>query len=302
MCGIVGYVGTKNATPFLLEGLRALEYRGYDSAGIYVAGRGTIKRAGKVSNLSESIPEGFVGHAGLAHTRWATHGAPTEANAHPHSDESETIWLIHNGIIENYADIRKRLEDKGVVFKSETDTETLTQLIGTYYVKDISLEEAVSHALKEVRGAYGIVVASTREPDTLVAARLGSPLMIGIGDDGYYVASDATPVLSHTRQVIYLSDGEMAVLTTSGYSIMTLSRDPLPKEVETLEWDVEAAQKKGFEHFMLKEIMEAPEVLENTLRGRLDIKNGTVHLGGLKEVEPALRKVQRIMQGSWESY
>ncbi len=295
MCGIVGYIGSKNATPFLIEGLRALEYRGYDSAGIYVAGKGAIKRAGKVSNLAESIPAGFAGPSGIAHTRWATHGAPTEKNAHPHSDDTGTVWLVHNGIIENYAEIRTRLQDTGIIFQSETDTEVLAQLIGWYYAENIPLEEAVSEALKEVRGAYGIAVASTREPEKLIAARLGSPLMIGIGDEGYYIASDATPVLSHTRQVIYLSDGEMAVLTPEAYSIMTLMRDPLDKEVETLEWDLEAAQKKGYEHFMLKEIMEAPEVLENTLRGRLDIENNAIHLGGLREVEDALRNAKRII-------
>ena len=295
MCGIVGYIGYKNATPFLIEGLKSLEYRGYDSAGIYLSGKGSIKRAGKVSNLAQSITDDFQGNSGIAHTRWATHGAPTETNAHPHTDQSETVWLVHNGIIENYVEIRNRLTAEGIEFKSETDTEVLAQLVGVYYEPGVLLETAVAEALAEVRGAYGIAVASAREPEKLVAARFGSPLMVGIGEDGYYLASDATPLLSYTKNVIYLNDGEMAVLNTKEYSIMTLDRTVLEKQIEILDWDIESAQKKGFEHFMMKEIMEAPEVLENTLRGRLDIKSSKVHLGGLKEVEHLLHKVKRVI-------
>jgi glucosamine--fructose-6-phosphate aminotransferase (isomerizing) len=295
MCGIVGYIGSKNAKPFLLEGLKALEYRGYDSAGLYISGKGAMKRAGNVSKLAANVPADFNGNAGIAHTRWATHGAPTEINAHPHTDVSQTIWLVHNGIIENYIEIRTRLENQGIIFQSETDSEALAQLIGRYYADGTLLEVAVGEALQEVRGAYGIAVASTREPDKIVAARCGSPLMLGVGDDEYYLASDATPLLVHTRKVIYLDDGEMAVLTREGYSLMTLERNPLQKEIEVLDWDIEAAQKKGFDHFMLKEIMEAPEVIENTLRGRLDIEHSTVHLGGLTEAEEALRNVKRII-------
>ncbi len=295
MCGIVGYIGTKNATPFLIEGLEALEYRGYDSAGLYVRGQGALKRAGNVQKLRDALPEGFVGTNGIAHTRWATHGAPTELNAHPHTDASDSVWLVHNGIIENYAELRAALESEGIVFQSETDSEVLAQLIGKHYTGDVGLTDAVSESLKLVRGAYGIAVASTREPDLLVAARLGSPLLIGIGDGGFYIASDATPLLSHTRRVVYLDDGEMAVLTPSEYRITSLENVPVTKEVETLDWDVESAQKKGYEHFMLKEIMEVPEVLENTLRGRLNIEAGTIHLGGLKDVEDQLRAVKRII-------
>ena len=295
MCGIVGYIGSRNAKPFLLEGLHALEYRGYDSAGIYIAGKGTMKRAGKVTNLSECLPKDFNGKSGIAHTRWATHGAPTETNAHPHTDDTGTIWMVHNGIIENYKEIRVRLEEEGIHFKSETDSEVLAQLIGKIYRSGVPLEAAVGEALGEVRGAYGIVVASTREPEKLVAARFGSPFMIGIGDDGLYLASDATPLLPHTRNVIYLNDGEMAVLGMETYSLMTLAQDPVQKMIETLDWDLEAVQKKGFEHFMLKEIMEAPEVLENTLRGRIDIEHARVHLGGIKDVEDSLRKIKRVI-------
>lgn len=295
MCGIVGYVGKKNAVPFLLEGLYALEYRGYDSAGMYVAGRGSIKRAGSVANLEEALTEDFAGTTGIAHTRWATHGAPTETNAHPHTDAKGQIWLVHNGIIENYAQIRAQLEAKGVVFVSETDTETLAQLVGDLYTEGVLLEDAVSEALSLVRGAYGIAVASVREPEKLVVARLGSPLMLGVSEDGYYIASDAVPVLPYTRQVIYLNDGEMAVLTPDGYAISTLSREPLERTIETLDWNVEAAQKKGFEHFMLKEITEIPEVLENTFRGRIDIEENRIQLGGLRDVMEELRRVERII-------
>ena len=295
MCGIVGYIGSKNATPFLLEGLHALEYRGYDSAGLFVSGGGAQKRAGKVSVLEESIPEGFQGKAGIAHTRWATHGAPTESNAHPHTDTKEEIWLVHNGIIENYREIRGMLESEGVVFRSETDTEALAQLIGKKYRDTPVLEQAVADALKEVRGAYGIAVMAVKEPEKIVVARHGSPLLIGIGDDGYYVASDATPLLAHTRSVIYLDDGELAILTPDSYKVTSLTHTLLEKEVQNIEWDVESVQKKGYEHFMLKEIMEVPEVIENSLRGRIDIETMSIHLGGLKDVEERLRNVERII-------
>lgn len=295
MCGIVGYIGTKNATPFLIEGLEALEYRGYDSAGLYVRGQGVLKRAGNVSALKDALPKNFEGTNGIAHTRWATHGAPTEDNAHPHTDTSGTVWLVHNGIIENYAELREALQAQGVMFRSQTDSEVLAQLIGAKYRETLSLEEAVREALQDVRGAYGIAVASTREPDVLVTARLGSPLLLGIGDDGYYIASDATPLLKHTRRVVYLDDGEIAVLTPTEYRITTHANTPITKEVEMLEFDIESAQKKGYEHFMLKEIMEMPEVLENTLRGRLNLQNGTIHLGGLTDVEEQLRSAKRII-------
>lgn len=295
MCGIIGYVGSKNATPILMDGLRALEYRGYDSAGVFVSGAGCIKRSGNVATLAEAIPETFSGNAGIAHTRWATHGAPTETNAHPHSDPTGTVWIIHNGIIENYTEIKSALVSNGSSFKSETDTEVLATLIGSKYTDGVSLEDAVCKALQEVRGTYGLAVASTREPGKLVAARLSSPVMLGIGTDEYYIASDASAILRHTRDVIYLEDGEIATLTKEGYEISTLSRIPLDKKVETLEWDIESAQKKGYEHFMLKEMMEIPEAIENTLRGRLLPKEGDVRLGGLRDVLPKLKDAKRIM-------
>lgn len=293
MCGIVGYVGPRSASPILMNGLRALEYRGYDSAGIYVTGAGTIKRAGQVAKLAEALPQDFEGTCGIAHTRWATHGPPTEVNAHPHG--AGDIWLAHNGIIENYAELKTKLEKGGTTFKSETDTEVLAALISKLYTDDKKLEDAVAEALRRVRGTYGLAVASSREPRKIVAARLASPVMLGIGKDEYFVASDATPILKHTREVIYLDDKEIAVLTPDGYRITTLAQKPVEKEVETLEWDIESAQKKGYEHFMLKEMMEIPETIENTLRGRLIPEDGTVQLGGLRDVLQQLRKAKRIV-------
>lgn len=295
MCGIVGYIGKKDATPFLLDGLRALEYRGYDSAGIYLAGKGVLKRAGRVEKLADALPEDFSATAGIAHTRWATHGPPTERNAHPHTDAAQTVWLVHNGIVENHTELRDALVREGVVFSSDTDTEVLAQLIGKYHAQGGLLEKAVSKALRDIRGTYGLAVMSTREPDKIVVARLGSPLMLGIGAHEYYIASDATPLLSRTRKVIYLEDGEIAVLTKEGYTVRDLSHAPIKKSVETLEWNAEAAQKHGFEHFMLKEIMEIPKVIEDTLRGRLIPKEGGVVLGGLRDVAKRLTDIRRII-------
>jgi len=295
MCGIVGYIGRKNAVPFLIDGLKALEYRGYDSAGIYVTGKGVVKRAGKVGVLAASLPNAFAGNAGIAHTRWATHGPPTERNAHPHTDASQTVWIVHNGIIENHAELRGALVRKGIVFNSDTDTEVLSQLIGMYHTNNVPLENAVERALKDVRGSYGLAVMSLREPDKIIVARLGSPLMLGIGTREYYVASDAAALLSQTRRVVYLEDGELVVLTKKGYAVRDLLHQPIEKTVETLEWSAEAAQKGGFEHFMLKEIMEIPEVIRDTLRGRLAMKDGNAVLGGLRDVAKRLKHIKRII-------
>jgi glutamine---fructose-6-phosphate transaminase (isomerizing) len=295
MCGIVGYIGKENAVPFLVEGLKALEYRGYDSAGIYVSGRGVVKRTGRVAVLAASLQDAFAGNAGIAHTRWATHGPPTERNAHPHSDASQAVWIVHNGIIENYAELREALVREGITFSSDTDTEALAQLIGKYYTKGIPLETAVTKALQRIRGTYGLAAMSEREPGTLVAARFGSPLMLGIGTNEYYVASDAAPLLSRTRKVVYLEDGEMAILTGDGYIVRDVEQKEIAKPVETLEWNAEAAQKGGFEHFMLKEIMEIPEVIENSLRGRVAPREGTAVLGGLRDVAKQLKDARRII-------
>ena len=234
MCGIVGYIGRKNAVPFLINGLKALEYRGYDSAGIYIAGKGVLKRAGKVAVLASSLPDTFSGNAGIAHTRWATHGPPTQRNAHPHTDASQTVWVVHNGIIENHSELRDTLVRKGIVFRSDTDTEVLAQLIGIYHTNGSPLESAVEKALKDIRGTYGLAVMSRHEPDKMVVARLGSPLMLGIGTHGYHVASDATPLLSHTRNVIYLEDGELAVLTKKDTPCEMYRVDRLKKPLKLL--------------------------------------------------------------------
>lgn len=295
MCGIVGYIGKKDAVPFLIDGLKALEYRGYDSAGMYVAGKGVLKRAGKVAVLAEALPKAFKGNAGIAHTRWATHGPPIEKNAHPHTDSAQTVWIVHNGIIENHSELRDVLARTGTVFSSDTDTEVLAHLISAQYVRARTLEDAVERALKKVRGTYGLAVMHAREPEKIVVARLGSPLMLGIGEDGLYVASDAAPLLSRTRKVVYLEDGEMAILTNKGYTVRDVEHKAVAKEVETLEWNAEAVQKNGFPHFMLKEIMEIPKVIQDTLRGRIELREGSVVLGGLRDVAERLKGIRRII-------
>ncbi len=295
MCGVVGYVGKKNATPFLLKGLYALEYRGYDSAGMYVAGSGVIKRSGKVNKLDSALPKDFYGKAGIAHTRWATHGTPSERNAHPHTDTTQTVFVVHNGIIENYAELRETLISDGVVFSSDTDTEVLSQLIGKYLCNDVVLEEALERALQDIRGTYGLIVMSANEPEKIVAARFGSPLMLGIGKNEHYVASDASALLPYTKKVVYLEDGEIAVITNKNYTVHNLSTGSVHKKVETIEIDTQSVQKQGYEHFMLKEMMEIPEVIENSLRGRLIQKDGTVVLGGLSAVTQRLKDTRRII-------
>ena len=297
MCGIVGYIGPRQAAGLLLEGLRRLEYRGYDSAGIAVVnGRGLkiMKAAGKLSvlenELKEKMPEGTIG---IGHTRWATHGAPTTTNAHPHTDQSGRIAVIHNGIIENSAAIRKALEQRGHTFKSETDTEVLAHLVGELYQGN--LEEAVATALKDVDGAYGLVFISSEEPGVLVAARKGSPLLVGIGENEWFVASDASPLLQYTRSVVYLDDGEMAVLTREGYRVRNLQAARISKEVNQIDWDLTQVERGGYEHFMLKEICEQPESLRNTLRGHLLEEEGTARVTGLNLSDEELKKIERII-------
>ena len=294
MCGIVGYIGRRDATPFLMDGLRALEYRGYDSAGIYLSGKGVMKRAGKVEKLAAALPEDFCGTAGIAHTRWATHGPPTEHNAHPtltNPKQYGSFITVSSRIMQSCVTPSRTRASRSLL------TPTLKcshNLLGNTMPEEEFLK-AVSRALKDIRGTYGLAVMSTREPDKIVVARLGSPLMLGIGAREYYIASDATPLLSRTRKVVYLEDGEMAVLTKEGYTVRDLSHMPIMKNVETLEWNAEAAQKQGFEHFMLKEMMEIPNVIKDTLRGRLLPKDGTVVLGGLRDVAKRLADIRRII-------
>jgi len=310
MCGIVGYIGDCQAAPLLLDGLRRLEYRGYDSAGISVCSNGSIdtrKQAGKIAELIQAL-EGCLpsGTIGVAHTRWATHGAPTTTNAHPHHDGTEEISLVHNGIVENAGVLRRKLEELGHVFRSETDSEVLAHLIDAMY--EGNLEEAVAAALAQVDGTYGIVVVSSRDPDKLVAARNGSPLLLGLGNGGsYFVASDAAAVVEHTRDVVYLDDGELAVMSRQGYRTLDLKGRPLTKEVSHVTWDLETIEKGGFPHYMLKEIFEQSDSVRDTMRGRLLTEEGAARLGGLsrclpwQEIENFNRIVLTACGTSWHA-
>ena len=299
MCGIVGYLGTKQAYPILIEGLKRLEYRGYDSAGVALAQGGdghltVVKAKGRIARLEERMQgQDAGGRLGIAHTRWATHGAPTHANAHPHTDASGRLAVVHNGIIENWSALRRLLESEGVAFRSDTDTEVLAHLFARYYEGD--LERCVQQGLAEVRGAYGIAVIHADEPDVLIAARNGSPLIIGVGEEEYVVASDAAAIIEHTTNVIYLDDGEMAVIRPGGLTTATVDAVPTHKEVQQVEWSLEQIEKQGYPHFMLKEIVEQPDSLADTMRGRLEAEPGEVHLGGIRDVAKTLAHARRVI-------
>ncbi|MGD8453546.1 MAG: glutamine--fructose-6-phosphate transaminase (isomerizing) [Phycisphaerae bacterium] len=298
MCGIVAYIGHRNASPILIEGLKRLEYRGYDSAGLAVIrdDRLVIRRAvGRISALESKVdPETDGATLGMAHTRWATHGAPSEINAHPQCDGSGRLALVHNGIIENYAALSAYLKGEGVEFESETDTEVLAKLVGHLY--EGNLADAVRRALNEVRGTFGIAVIHADEPDVVVGARRGSPLIVGIGKDEYVLASDASAIVQHTPQVIYLEDNEIAVIRRdTGLRTMTLDAAPVRKEVSELEMTIEQLELGGHKHFMAKEIFEQPEAMRNCLRGRIDLTDGRVILGGLTSVARELARCKRII-------
>jgi glucosamine--fructose-6-phosphate aminotransferase (isomerizing) len=298
MCGIVAYVGSKPCQSLLLEGLKRLEYRGYDSAGIAMMDNGRIKvvkTVGRVANLEDKLEEvgGLSGTMGMCHTRWATHGGVTDLNAHPHVDDKAGICLIHNGIIENYAALKTLLEEKGHKFASQTDTEVLAMLIGELYEGD--LEAAVQAALREVTGAYGIVVMCEKEPDTLVAARKGSPLMVGVGDGEYLVASDGAAIISHTSRAFALEDYQVVKLTPRGFRTSTIHNVPVTPKVEQLELELQEIELGGYQHFMQKEIFEQPKALRNTFRGRFDSAEGKVVLGGLSNYAKELTKARRIV-------
>jgi len=299
MCGIVGYIGDKNAAPILIEGLKRLEYRGYDSAGIALLnGRLELHKCkGKVADLERRLPADLLyATTGIGHTRWATHGEPNDINAHPHTSGDGTIAIIHNGIIENYAAIRTELLRKGHCFKGETDTEVLAHLIEEVATEvGCDLETAVRLALKEVVGTYGLCVISSREPDKIIVARNGSPLLIGIGEGEFFVGSDASPIVGHTRKVVYLSDGEIATLTRNGYSVKTIENIELPKQIEELTFSIAEIEKGGYEHFMLKEIYEQPDSILNCLRGRVSREENSVRLGGIREHLETLRAAKRII-------
>lgn len=302
MCGIVAYVGKKNCQNLLIEGIKRLEYRGYDSAGIATIHDGklqVIRAVGRVANLEDKLESigGLSGTVGLVHTRWATHGGVTEVNAHPHRDDKVGIVVVHNGIIENYASLKTLLEEKGHTFSSQTDTEVLAMLIGELYspAEGVDLEAAVQGALREVTGAYAIAVMCEKEPDTLVVARKGSPLMVGVGDGEYVVASDGAAIISHTSQAITLDDYNVVKITPKGFRTSTIHNVPVTPKVQQLELELEEIELGGFQHFMRKEIYEQPKSLRNCFRGRFNIEEGKVILGGLNDHAKELTKARRIV-------
>lgn len=300
MCGIVGYVGPREATPILLAGLKRLEYRGYDSAGVALlngAGIEVTKRAGKIHVLEDALDKApSTATCGIAHTRWATHGAPNQPNAHPHTSRDGEIALVHNGIIENAAVIKKQLRKEGYPFTSETDTEVVVHLIDFLWEDGEPMEDAVAAALRQVEGAYGIAVVSSRDPNKIVVARNGSPLLIGVGHDGEMLAgSDAAAVIGSTRDVVYLDDGDYAVLTPNGYRTYHLQGEEVQRGVHEVTWDLDAIEKGGFEHFMLKEIFEQPSSLADVMRGRLLHDEGDARVGGILAHQFDLGRIQRIV-------
>ena len=300
MCGIIGYVGPRDATTVLLDGLHRLEYRGYDSAGLSVlapeGALATLKRPGKIASLEAALANGFpAGNCGIAHTRWATHGGPSENNAHPHLSARGDITLVHNGIIENADELREDLQGLGYVFRSDTDTEVVVHLVDEAFKVNRTLEDAVAAALLQVKGAYGIAVVSSRDPGKIVAARNGSPLLLGIGNDGeYLVGSDASALVNYTRNVIYLNDGDVAVLNGKGYQTFNLERGAVTRPVQRVTWDLGAIEKGGFDHFMLKEIFEQPSSLRDVVRGRLLFDEGSARLGGITVSDLELHRINQI--------
>ena len=307
MCGIVGYIGKRDATPILLEGLRRLEYRGYDSAGIALVTDGKLevrKKKGKIDEgLARLLPTHPVrGELGLGHTRWATHGPPSDENSHPHLDQSQRIAVVHNGVIENFDRLKQRLIQAGHQFLSATDTEVLAHLIGEHYekVKHLkgehhTLTQAVMNALRDVIGTYGIGVISVDHPGVLVAARRGSPLLVGVGEGEHFVASDASAVVAHTRQVAYLNDYDVATITAGEFTVTSLGSDTARIQISQLEFSAEAAEKGAYPHYMLKEIFEQPSTVQNALRGRIDFEEGMPKFGGLNMSVAELREVDQIV-------
>ena len=297
MCGIIGYIGPNDATPYLLEGLRRMEYRGYDSAGVALyngTGLEIRRAAGKIAKLDAVLTvEPITGSPGIGHTRWATHGPPVERNAHPHVSADGTVAVVHNGIIENSTVLRAALQGLGYVFKSDTDTEVLAHLIEELF--EGRLEDAVVDALRRVEGTYGIAVISSKDPGKIVAARKGSPLLIGIGEGANFLASDASAILTHTRQVVYLNDGDVAVIEKDRYRVIDIDAQPQRRSVSRIEWDLSEIERGGYDHFMLKEIFEQPRSIENTMRGRLILEDGTAKLGGLNLSHEQLMKIDNIV-------
>lgn len=299
MCGIIGYIGGREASEILVNGLGQLEYRGYDSAGLVTLDDGNLdlrKTVGRVKQLAASIDEQPVrGQIGIAHTRWATHGRPNETNAHPHLDAARRIALVHNGIIENHSAIRAFLEQQGIAFQSETDTEALVQLIGFLYGQTGDLMGSVRQALRDVQGTYGLLVLCADAPQTMIAARRGSPLIVGIGDGEYIASSDASAIITHTSRVVYLEDNEIVTLDPEGMHVATVDAAPVEKQVHTLELKLQQIELAGYEHHMLKEIFEQPETLRNAMRGRLNLQTNEIVLGGVKRCERELPRCKRVL-------
>lgn len=295
MCGITGYCGLRPAAKVLLEGLKRLEYRGYDSAGICVAeedGLRLIKKEGKIRRLIEKVPADIKGNTGIGHTRWATHGRVNDLNAHPHLDCSSNIALVHNGIIENYSGLKEKLESEGHVFRSETDSEVIVHLVEKFYQGN--LEEAVKEALALLKGTYGIVCMHRDHPGLLIGARNGSPLVLGIGNGEMFLASDVTAIISYTKAVVYLEDGEVVTLTASDYKTTDLSDREIEKKVEAVSWELEEIEKGGYSFFMEKEIFEQPEAIKRGVSGRIDFEQATAHLGGLNMSNRDLLNIERV--------
>ncbi|MBP7095828.1 MAG: glutamine--fructose-6-phosphate transaminase (isomerizing) [Spirochaetia bacterium] len=299
MCGIVGYTGPRQASRILVEGLKRLEYRGYDSAGIAVqrpADAGSplavIKRKGKIAELRSAVPKDLPGTCGIGHTRWATHGGVTDANAHPHCDASGKVAVVHNGIIENHVALRETLEKEGAVFKSETDSEVIAHLVAFYYKGD--LEEALRAALRHLTGTYGIACIHSDEPGRIVGARNGSPLVVGVGSGEMFLASDVTAMLAHTRQVVYLNDREVVSMSADDFRIADLEENAVDPKIDRIEWDLEEIEKEGFACYMEKEIFEQAESVPRALSGRVDRENGTAKLGGLNLTRKELHAIERV--------
>ena len=297
MCGIVGYVGKEKAVPLLLEGLKRLEYRGYDSAGIAVVDENQVhlKRVkGKISDLEKSL-KSFTpnGSFGVGHTRWATHGRPSEENAHPHRDCTDSLVVVHNGIIENYLSLKKKLTDEGHTFRTETDTEVIAHLVEKYFRG--SLEEAVQQAIQELEGAYAIAVISLQDSGKIVAAKVGPPVVVGLGEGEYFISSDLNPLLSYTQKIVFLEDEEIAVLDSKGANFLNFQGKPIKKKADHITWSPLMVEKSGFKHFMLKEIFEQPQVVRDTLNGRISLDSGKVFLEEIGITPQALEKVKKVV-------
>ncbi|TVR87330.1 MAG: glutamine--fructose-6-phosphate transaminase (isomerizing) [Spirochaetaceae bacterium] len=295
MCGIIGYCGPKPAAPILVEGLRRLEYRGYDSAGICVVENGHLelhKKKGKLAALSSVLPPNVVGNYGIGHTRWATHGEVTDINAHPHIDGAGKIAIAHNGIVENHESLREKLTDDGYVFISETDSEVIVHLIHSLYEGD--LEAAIKQAVQLLTGTYGIVAVHADEPNRVVGARNGSPLVLGIGDDEMFLASDVTAIVAHTKQVVYIEDHEVVTITPDDYRTTDLTDRPIDKKIEFISWELAEIEKDGYTHFMQKEILEQASSIKRAMQGRLNKETATGHLGGLNLSSKELLEIERV--------